>query len=224
MIGAYQFLGRRPGGAASLPTTYVQKATIRLNTVSGTVSLGSTPTVGNLMVFICAGYPGSSSAFFPAGFSTVGRYTLNNQHVTCLARLVQSGDTGSYSISAGAVTTQSGVLYEFANAKSVMPIIGGAISGFFSGSNFSVPTFPTLWAHGDIVLGALEHEGVTDFSLTGETGLTEDYNAGDANDHSAVFFQLAATHDGLLSGSIASGSPTDPIMGLFAVVGTAGAD
>lgn len=199
-----------------LQPTFVQKGTLRLD---GTISLPVAPTVGNLMVLVTGGLGTSLFSYAPAGFAPGAKYDSNtNNSVMAWSRRVQSGDTGSYAISA--TDNQQAVLYEFANAGGAFGVIGGAMSSFFTGNNFTIGLPGSPYGTQDIMLAAFEHDTTPTWSITGETGWTTDFAPGaDGQNHQGAFGRYdPATFDGVLAGSLSS-TPNNPVFGVFAVVG-----
>lgn len=192
--------------------TLIQKVTQR---AGGTFSLPAAPTAGNLLVWLTAGF---NSAWSLAGFYVVGYFTTTNQVVACYARKVVAGDANSFTV--GASDDKAGVLYEFQDATGVFPLTGGAMSGFFSSANFTLPLPPSLFATSDTRLLALESDTAAVWSVTPETGYSQDYvvPSGAAGNHYSVIGRLSDMFDGTLAGST-SGSPINPVFGLFEVVG-----
>lgn len=202
--------------ARSTPASVQSPATLRGD---GTIALGTTPTVGNLMVMLTSGFHGSLDSYAPAGMFRFARYNSDaNNGVQAWARRVQSGDTGSYSLSAS--DNQSACLYEFSGAAGIYPIAGGAMSSLFSGANFSIWTPDSPFGVNDLVLGAFGSDTTATWSITGETGLTVDYQTTGAVNHTGAYCTInPATHDGVMAGSTSS-APTAPVFELLAVVGT----
>jgi hypothetical protein len=201
--------------ARSTPSLAQAVATLRGD---GTCALGSAPTVGNLMVMAVSGFAGSIANYFPTGMQLLASYLGDaNNAVRFYARVVQSGDTGSYALTA--TDTHTAVLYEFAGAACALPIWGGLMTGYFSGTSFTIGIPKSPFGVNDWVLGAFEHDPATVWSLTGETGLTVDYTTTSASNHTGIFFHTSAGHDGILQGSIASGSPTGAVYGYLAIAG-----
>jgi hypothetical protein len=90
------------GGGSGFPSApaIVQSAFLRAGGGSQTITLGSTPTIGNTLVWI---YAGGGTAGAPAGFATL--YNCNgcisqSQTYSISVRLVQSGDGAAYTYSA----------------------------------------------------------------------------------------------------------------------------
>lgn len=193
----------------------------------GTIALGATPTVGNLMVLVIAGWGRNmerdsnhfGGQFRPtSGWSFVGNYRADeNNAVACWLRRVRSGDAGS--IALNGTDNHSSVLYEFEDALTVYPIGGGPIAIDFTGNNFAIEAPKSPFGVNDPVIGAFEHDTTPVWSFTAETGLVVDYvSPASADNHTGGIVRLLPTHDRSLAGSL-SGSPVNPVSGFFAVVG-----
>lgn len=142
------------GGRTS--PTLVQKATLRGD---GTITLPSAPTPGNIMVLLMAGFGAVvlPTNYKPAGFGIIGAFQSDaNNVVTTALRVVQSGDTGSYAMSAS--DNQAAVLYEFADVGGVYPMSGGAMAGFFSSAVYNIFAQPSPYNVDDIVIGAFTQD------------------------------------------------------------------
>lgn len=206
--------------AGRITPVLVQKATLRGD---GTIALPVAPTVGNLMVLVMAGYHASDlpTIYKPGAFTSIVTYSSDaNNAVSLAVRRVQSGDTGSYAMSAS--DNQAAVLYEFANAVGAYGIGGGAMSGSFSGNNYTFSGQQSPYGVNDYILGGFTHDTVPTWSMTAETGLTVEYaTPADGQNHTSIFFRYDKTFDGVLAGSL-TGSPVNPASGLFAVVGAPG--
>jgi hypothetical protein len=113
-------------------------------------------------------------------------------------------------------------MYEFEGAAFAWPIAGGAMT--FTSGDFIQPVFKSPFGVNDIVIGAFEHNGIPRINIFAETGLTVDYQTPVTDDHSCTIFSLDTTQDGLLTGQMSSGVPTNPCFGLFAIVPTTGAN
>lgn len=153
-------------GAHASPTM-IQKATLRND---GTLTLPAAPTVGNLMVHVQGGFS-TYPAYTPAGFVNVAIYQSNaNNFAVASIRRVQSGDTGSYAVSA--TDNQFSALYEYSNANTVLGIVGGAMP---TGApiNLGVPLSP--FGPTDEVIIVLENDLSVVPVITPKTGLTKDY-------------------------------------------------
>lgn len=201
--------------ARNTPSLAQSVATLRND---GTIALGSSPTVGNLMVLVTSGFNGSLTSYAPSNFYQSTKYNSDsNNGVMAWMRRVQSGDTGSYSLSAS--DNQGAVLYEFAAAVGIVPLGGGAMAHAFSGANFSLYVPQSVFSANDIVVGAFGSDTTATWSVTGETGITVDYQTTGATNHTGAFIRALSTHDGILAGSTSS-SPTAPVCGFWAVVGT----
>ncbi len=205
------------GGAVSnrLQPTTRQRIALRGD---GTLTLPSTPIPGNLLLFIYSGFTGSESSYRPTGFEKMSSYDSDgNNRVGAWRRICQSGDTGSYSITAS--DNQGCELYEITNADYAYPVAGGALSGMFSGSAFSLPMPGTPYEGPSIRIVAFEHDGSQAWTITAGTGLTTDYNpASDGNNHQGTVISLADTFIGNVTGST-SAAPSQPVYGIWAVIG-----
>ena len=190
----------------------IQKGTLRND---GTIALPVAPTVGNLMVHVQGGF-NSYQAYTPAGFTNVAVFNSNaNNFAVASIRRVQSGDTGSYSVTAG--DNQFSVLYEYQDAGSVYGVVGGPAP--IRGSTINYPFPPSPFGPQDECIMVIEHDGTQVATITPETGLTVDYQpSADGANHIGAVYRRDPTHDGTLNGSW-SGTPTAPVYGVFAVSG-----
>ncbi|AOJ62499.1 hypothetical protein WJ32_08530 [Burkholderia ubonensis] len=119
---------KRGGGSAASHTTpsIVQQAANGSNTTSLTITLGSTPTAGNLVIAVLGGYANNSGTpianlFTPPdqSWTQIGQAASgNNEVIAMFMRTVQSGDGTGYSWTA-AGTGFLGRMYEIANAGEV---------------------------------------------------------------------------------------------------------
>lgn len=188
------------GGGGNPAPTIVQRASIRND---GTVTLPGTPSVGNWMVWIAAGWGGSLLSYIPSGFSVNWIYFSNNNNAVMIAsREVQSGDTGSYAVSAS--DNQGGVLLELSGFKGIAPIIGGPDPFFNGGTSYSHFVPPTPYEA--LIIVARESDDAATWTTTAATGLTEEYNSGSGTgNHTGVILSLdMATFQGAVSGSCSS--------------------
>lgn len=195
----------------------VQKATM-IN--DGTIALPAAPTVGNLMVFIATGWYGSLATYVPAGFTLSSSYSADTNNGTwCYFRRVQSGDTGSYAVSATDFACCA--LYEFENAAGVYGVTGGALSAVFSGNNFQIPIFGSLYGAQDYLIGACETDGYGWWLPDTQSGITIDLNwpKNEANHKGMIFSLREKTAPTAVTGSLSS-SPLNAAYGLFAVSGS----
>lgn len=205
-------------GAVSLgqhgAPTFIQKGTLRND---GTLALPGAPTVGNLMVWIAGGF-GTIQNYMPAGFTLCALYNSNsNNYVAAAVRRVQSGDTGSYAVSAS--DNQFSALYEYQDAQTVFGLVGGPM--VFSGSAYTLGVPRSPFGPLDDVIVCMEGDTTVVFTATAETGLTKDYEpAADGANHIGAIYRLNFNggFDGVMAGSTSS-APTSPVYGAFAVVG-----
>lgn len=203
-------------GAVSLgqhaAPSMLQKGTLRND---GTIALPGAPTVGNLMVHVQGGYK-TYPAYTPAGFVNVAIYQSNaNNFVVASIRRVQSGDTGSYAVSA--TDNQFCALYEYQDANTVLGLTGGPMPVSGSTINLGVPLSP--FGPTDEVIVVIENDLVVVPTITPKTGLTKDYEASaDGSNHHGGIYRVTSAFDQILAGSW-SGTPAGPVYGAFAVVG-----
>lgn len=203
-------------GAVSLgqhtAPSMIQKGTLRKD---GTIALPSAPTVGNLMVHVQGG--SNSYAFYtPAGFVNVAIYQSNGSNcVVASIRRVQSGDTGSYAVSAS--DNQFSALYEYQDANTVLGLIGGPMLVSGSTINAGIPLSP--FGPTDEVIVVIENDTTFVPTITPKTGLTKDYEVpADGSNHHGGIYRVTSAFDQILAGSW-SGTPVVPVYGAFAVVG-----
>ena len=210
------------GGGGGGPVTgtmtqpyVVQRATLRND---GTLALVSPPTPGNVLLFVAGGWGGSlnSTSYFPAGFIYQGVFSSDsNNSVQAGWRLVVSGDTGSYAMSAG--DNQFCALFEIAGVGSIVQlgqtqdIRGGAASPAF---NMTVPE--QYISAADLVFGCVTHDTTEVFTVTPETGLTVDFVTASLS-HGGFVAHWDSTFDSPLSGSVSG--LTSPIAGFWGVIG-----
>lgn len=92
------------GGGSYTAPVVAQSTTISHGTSPQTATFGSTPTVGNLMVFFVSGYTSGGSNYFtpPAGVSYICQQSQTNEGVAIFARPVQAGDGSSYAFTSPA--------------------------------------------------------------------------------------------------------------------------
>lgn len=203
------------GGRTS--PSIVQKATLRGD---GTIALPIAPTEGNLMVLVMAGFGATSlpTIYKPAAFSLIGMYQSDaNNVVVAATRRVIAGDTGSYAMSTS--DNQAAVLYEVEGAAGVIPLGGGAMASFFSGSNYTFAGLASPYGVDDVIVGAFTQDTAARWTLTGEAGLSVDFvTPNDGQNHTGAFFNYDRNFDGVMVGTTTS-NPTAPAYGLFAVFG-----
>jgi len=88
-----------------------------------TIVLDAAPTVGNLLVVFVSGYPGASTGRIITtytGFTELYYQNLmNNQGIQVLDRVVQSGDTATITLTAGANKTANIAVVEFSNVGGI---------------------------------------------------------------------------------------------------------
>lgn len=198
-----------------LTPTIVQSASLRGD---GTLALGSAPTPGNLLIFINAGFSGSENSYVPSGFSRVTNYDGDaNNRVACYSRIAQSGDTGSYAMSAS--DNQGCTVIEVANADFVVARGGGSMASKFTGTSFSVPIAATAYDATSINILAMEQDGTGVFTVTPATGLTTRYiTTSDGNNHVGGVVTLTNAFSGNVTGSVASG-PSGSTYGQWMIFG-----
>lgn len=197
----------------------VQMATLRNG---GTLALPSTPTPGNLLVFVAGGYSGSLSNYVPGSgldrFSTVSWFNSDgNNAVSCYTRIVQSGDVGSWSMSAS--DNQFCAVYEFANAAGVQPGYGSYM--ITSGNDCAADVGRSVF---DNAIRLLVMENDTDSTPTVDpaTGLTVDFATSGGGNHTGAIIRLGTDFvDGRVTATFASGLSA-AVFGFWNVVGTQG--
>lgn len=199
------------GGTVVAAPTLIQSATLRND---GTIALPSAPTPGNLMVFVSGGFGNSLNNYSPVGFTRGPAYRSDANNGAQLAlRTVQSGDTGSYAVTA--TDNQFCALYEFSNVTAVRGLYGGYLST--SGSNWFIEALKPSGAV-RIVVG--ENDTSSAFTVDAATGLTVDITTEAVNNHPGFIARLDDTFTtGRVSGTIANGFSA-PVFGVFDVVGT----
>jgi hypothetical protein len=202
------------GVATRLVPAIVQSASIRGDT---TIALASAPTVGNIMFWIYSGFSGSDGAYAPTGFTFHSSYNSDgNNKVSLWYRFVVSGDTGSYSLSAS--DNQGGALLEVSNSDTAVALGGGAMSGSFSGTSFSlrIPTSP--YDGTNIRIVAFEHDTANPYTITAGTGLTTRYISAAGANHVGAIMTLTDAFVGPMTGSVTAG-PSAPVYGIWTIVG-----
>lgn len=218
--GTRRIKRRNVSVAGRLAPLLVQKATLRGD---GTIALPAPPTIGNLMILVMAGYSPTSlpGTYKPRAFTSLATYQSDTNNAVSFAnRRVVSGDTGSYNMST--TDNQAAVLYEFANAAGVYPIVGGAMSGQFSGTSFALTAPISPYGADDINLIAFTHDTTPVWSLTAETGLSIDFlTPADGQNHTSAFASYGKSFDQTIAGGL-TGSPVNPAFGMAAVVGISG--
>lgn len=203
------------GWGARVAPSVVQSANLRSD---GTVALAFAPTAGNLLVFVYSGYTGGESGFAPPGFTKISSFDSDgNNRVGLWTRTAQAGDTGSYALSA--TDNQGCALLEVANCAGVQTLGGGAMSGQFSGANFSLVPQTGLFQGAQLRVVAFESDGTPNWTITAQTGLTIVYNPPlSAVNHQGAVVVLTDAVTGAVAGSTSS-APTQPVFGVWALVG-----
>lgn len=213
---------------ARLTPTLAQSPVAMRN--DGTLSLGSAPTVGNLMVLCLAGWATNMGQFSnhfagqyrpTSGWDFVGYYEFDiNNAVSCWTRRVRSGDTGS--ITLNAQDNHSAIIYEYEDAVGAYALGGGRMTSDFSGTSFTAGVPRSPFGQNDPVICAFTSDDVPVWTLDAETGLVVDYTSpASAFNHPGAFATSLPTHDKIVTGSL-SGTPLGPTSGFFAVVGDFG--
>jgi hypothetical protein len=181
------------GDAYSSPglPTLVQRANSRV-TAGGsiTVTLGSAPTVGNLMVAIVTGYPGQQfNGTFPTptGWTQVRQDTTSQgyQGGAIFSRTVQTGDPAATTFNINGIPT-SATVFEFSSAGPIAAFSGaGTNTGSTQSSTLTLPAN---------TLGYFAQEqdsSGTYVSVTGSATLLYDNTAG--SNHPSVCYQFTAS-------------------------------
>lgn len=187
------------GGGTRTTPTMVQMDTLRND---GTIALPVAPTDGNLMVFVAGGFGNSLPGYVPPGFSVFSIDGVPSANLVLIAfKRVESGDTGSYAISAS--DNQAAVLYEFSDAAGLAQIAGGALP-FVNSTDFEIGMLEPFVD--GVRLVAMTNDNAANFAIDAATGLTVDFygdNTGGAN-HTSAFARLnpATFVDGKVTGDI----------------------
>ncbi|KVR16123.1 hypothetical protein WK11_25470 [Burkholderia ubonensis] len=196
---------KRGGGSAASHTTpsIVQQAANGSNTTSLTITLGSTPTAGNLVIAVLGGYANNSGTpianlFTPPdqSWTQIGQAASgNNEVIAMFMRTVQSGDGTGYSWTA-AGTGFLGRMYEIANAGEVR-VTGNNFQpapATSSGTSYSpggsAPTSTCL------VISGIEQDTAT-ATATLSSGWTQDQGGSSSG---LSFHQLVLGHRTLSAG------------------------
>lgn len=210
---------------ARLTPTLAQSPVAMRN--DGTLSLGSAPTVGNLLVLCIAGWGTNMTQFSDhfagqmrptSGWDFVGYYQFdNNNAVSCWTRRVRTGDTGSIALSGQ--DNHSSILYEYEDAVAAFALGGGRMTADFSGSDFMTGVPRSPFGLNDPIICAFTSDDTPVWTIDTETGLVVDYEApSSAFNHPGAFATSLPAHDKIIEGSL-SGTPVSPTCGFFAVVG-----
>lgn len=208
--------GSGGGGGGSAPPIMEQFGTLRND---GTIALAGAPTVGNVMIFVSAGFAGSIGGYAPAGFTLFSSFSSDaNNSVQIWYRFVVGGDTGSYAISAS--DNQAAVLYEFSAFGGIQSLSGGGFGGNFSGSNFSYGVFRAPYT--SILLIVFEQDRAENWLINPQTGLIVDFysnNTGGSNHTGAFVRWNNADFTTQITGS--TSNALAPCIGVWALYGLA---
>lgn len=198
------------GGAPSLVS-----GQIGTRSGSGTLSLPSAPTPGNLMVVLATFNLTLSLNESLMGFSRVGRYLGGGDGfvVAAFYKTVVSGDTGSVTLPGVPLA----VMYEFADAYAVAAIEGGPLQQYLTGLDYEIPRFDSPYGADDLVLAAVGHIRSGTVETDPVSGVTIDYES-IAIFMSSSFLRLDATAPETITGTIDDTSTSAPAFGFFAVI------
>lgn len=209
--------GSGGGGGSRKTPALVQMGTLRND---GTISLPSPPTVGNMMVLVTAGFGVSLDSYAPSGFIKGTKYSSNvNNSTLAWYRTVQSGDTGSYAITAS--DNQAAVLYEFEDCVGLYGAMGGSPS--FSGNTLTFGLSPNPFSDTSTYLIPVTHDTAPSLAFLPETGLTEDYASpyNSSLNHPAVFGRWEGASGAEIGQAVSSpGVLVQPCYGAYALIGS----
>lgn len=138
------------GTVPNLIQSGFDRTTVMSGPASGTVTLPSTPVVGNILVAVATGYGGTAVTLgVPPAFSTVYANIANaspNQGIVVGARVVQAGDSATWSGFAGGNGGNVFGVLEFSGAHAIQANATQGIQAntawpFFSGASVNAYTF-----------------------------------------------------------------------------------
>ncbi|KWO78484.1 beta strand repeat-containing protein [Burkholderia ubonensis] len=196
---------KRGGGSAASHTTpsIVQQAANGSNTTSLTITLGSTPTAGNLVIAVLGGYANNSGTpianlFTPPdqSWTQIGQAASgNNEVIAMFMRTVQSGDGTGYSWTA-AGTGFLGRMYEIANAGEVRVTGNNFQPAPATSSGTSYSPGGSAPASTCLVISGIEQDTAT-ATATLSSGWTQDQGGSSSG---LSFHQLVLGHRTLSAG------------------------
>ena len=161
-------------------------------------TLGSTPTVGNVLVAFCSWNAGGRTISTPSGWVlTETVINAGSQAISTFWRVVQGGDGTSWSFTvntSGGNDYTSGALYEITGASTVAPVnqYGFATYGTATGTFASGTVTPTVLSCLPLA-GWTTDNGQTFSSIT--SGWNEDLSEGSAYHTTFAAHQTAVTTD-----------------------------
>lgn len=169
-------------GGATAPTL-VQNANKRIQaSTAGSLTLGATPGVGNILIYMASGFTDVSSTA-PAGFTLFQTVTNGNQQVTLWQRTVVGGDGTTWALSGTSAGGISCGLFEFANLNDIRitqstPTTAGAVS-----------TAPCSNVSNAITVGVTEIDNINGYSsISGASLLLDGTNSfGGTSNHPSVW-------------------------------------
>ena len=210
------------GIGTGVAPTLVQFGTLRGD---GTMTLASAPTPGNLLVLVMAGFkdPVVFDNYMPNGFTALGLYRSDVNNVVAAAmRRVKDGDAATWAMSAS--DNQSAVLYEFADAAGVQPVVGGGMSRTFTGADFDIDVPKPLFGSAGVVVGAFTSDTLPNWTIDAADELNVDFEtpASGTDNHPGAFFRYGSAFAGNITGNLSASPAVYPAYGLFEVVGTIG--
>lgn len=191
--------GGSGGGSWAHNPSIVQSAYERSNTTSSTVTLGSAPTVGNLLLAIITGHYGTIPTT-TAGFGLIATTTQPNQFIAVFTRTVQSGDPSSYTWTTSDIHNTS--LIEISGAG-YLDVSQNGIPSYDGSGTFTFGIAQCLQPA--ILLAAFEADGTTTSTPTAPTGYTLLHAFGnDGVNHTGALIQ----HTSILSPGTFGATPS----------------
>lgn len=195
----------------------------------GTITLPAAPTPGNLIVILVCGSQNTPAFPVVSGFLRCPLFVsqfnpfsgsvdaAENSAVGAFYRVAQTGDTGSFSLPTGNLIA---TIYEFSDAHSVAPVVGGNLTPFMSGGSFSANVNASPYGEKDLLIGGvIQNENVA-LVLDTISGVTQDYsNTSPLGSFGGCIFRVTGSLPPAISGTgITSGVTSARAYGLFAIL------
>ena len=191
------------GGSSSSTPAVVQLSNgVRLGDTSssGTMTLSTGATAGNLIAIVFTGYSGSSLSSVPTGFGLAVSYGQNNQGFQVYLKTAAGGET-SLPVTISGDHGQA-IAYEISGSTAVSSSAAWFSSG---GSSWSSSVYPSL--KNALVIAAFEYDVYNPtVSVTSPAGVTSDYapNSGvtsSSYNNQGVIFRPPANYLGVVGGA-----------------------
>jgi len=193
--------GAGGGGGGTATVLKVQVKTIGQSSDTTTITLDSTPTVGNLLWAYVHYFPDVNYHSTPPAGWTTERDTRTGpaSYLAVYSRVVQSGDGTSYTWNfdyLGSPNAQGNIiiLYEFSGADPTTPLDGGSVTGFTSDTTPD-GTSVTPSKAGCKPISVIQTDGWQTTSLASSDGttFTKDVDQGAGGDLGAALGTLSTT-------------------------------